>query len=57
LYNELRTRYLSNINENNSQIDMFYRLYSYSYILCVRNVAMFTCYVSIVRKQYLDIYM
>jgi len=35
LYKELRTRYLSNINENKSHIDMFYRLVSSTlYSLC-----------------------
>jgi len=35
LYNELRTRYLSNIKENSSHIDMFYRLMSSTlYSLC-----------------------
>jgi len=41
LYKELRTRYLSNINENISHIDMFYRLMTSNSILCVRYVAMF----------------
>ena len=41
LYKELRTRFLSNINENISHIDMFYRLMSSNSILCVRNVAMY----------------
>jgi len=53
----LYVRYLSNINENISHIDMFYRLMSSTSILCVRNVAMFIYYASIERKQYLDIYM
>jgi len=32
---------LTNINENISHLDMFYRLMSSNSILCVRNVAMF----------------
>ena len=56
LYKELRTRFLSNINENISHIDMFYKLMSSNSICCVRNVAMFIYYASIERKQYLDIY-
>ena len=48
---------LTNINENISHIDMFYRLMSSNSIICVRNVAMYIYYASIERKQYLDIYM
>jgi len=47
----------SDINENISHLDMFYRLMSSNSIICVRNVAMFIYYASIERKQYLDIYM
>ena len=41
LYKELRSRYLSIINEIISHIYMFYRLMSSNYILCVRNIAMY----------------